>query len=129
MVHTAGGDHLTVYEKWVRCWDFLGFLLGPDGRTVALLYGGSAIRLWVIVGNMNVETDDLKTTETDDRGRVYLGTQYANKRVTVAVVDVESDGPDEEELAEAYRDAAESAESLTEQWDGASEEAWADRPE
>lgn len=74
----------------------------------------------------NVEAKDLRTNETDDRGRIYLGTEYANKRVTVAVVEVESDGPDEEELAEAYRDAAESATDLAETWDTASGEAWDD---
>lgn len=72
---------------------------------------------------MNVDADDIRTKETDDRGRVYLGTEYANKRVTVAVVDVESDGPSEEELEAAYRDAAESAEDLSEEWSGASAEA------
>ena len=78
-----------------------------------------------IVGNvMKVDAHDLRTNETDDRGRIYLGTEYANKRVTVAVVDVETDGPDEDELATAYRDASESAESFAEAWDDASEEAW-----
>lgn len=32
---------------------------------------------------------DIMTKNTDDRGRVTLGTEYADKRVTVAVVDVE----------------------------------------
>jgi len=73
---------------------------------------------------MKVDTDELQTRETDDRGRVYLGTEYANKRVTVAVVEVKSDLPDEEELAEAYRDASESAASLSKEWDGTSDEAW-----
>ena len=73
---------------------------------------------------MKVDARDLKTKETDDRGRVYLGTEYANKRVTVAVVEVESNRPDEDELAAAYRDAADSAERLTEEWDEASDEAW-----
>ena len=73
---------------------------------------------------MKVDTDELQTRETDNRGRVYLGTEYANKRVTVAVVEVESDCPDEEELAEAYRDASESADSLSKEWDGTSDEAW-----
>lgn len=73
---------------------------------------------------MKVDTDELQTRETDDRGRIYLGTEYANKRVTVAVVEVESDRPDEAELAEAYRDASESARSLSEEWDETSEEAW-----
>jgi hypothetical protein len=72
---------------------------------------------------MNVDSEDLRTEETDNRGRVYLGTEYANRRVTVAVVDVEAD-PDEDELASAYRDAAESAESLAAEWGETSEEAW-----
>lgn len=71
-----------------------------------------------------VEAQDLQTNETDDRGRIYLGTEYANKRVTVAVVEVESDGPDEDELAAAYREASESAEELAEEWGEASDEAW-----
>lgn len=73
---------------------------------------------------MKVDTDDLRTNETDDRGRIYLGTEYANKRVTVAVVEVESDQPDEDELAAAYRDASEEASALAEEWDGTSDEAW-----
>jgi hypothetical protein len=73
---------------------------------------------------MKVDAHDLRTKETDDRGRVYLGTEYANKRVTVAVVEVESNRPDEDELAAAYRDAAYSAERLSEEWDEASDEAW-----
>ncbi len=71
-----------------------------------------------------VDAQDLQTNETDDRGRIYLGTEYANKRVTVAVVDVEPDRPDEDELAAAYREASESAEELAEQWDDTSDEAW-----
>ncbi|WP_336135363.1 hypothetical protein [Natronomonas amylolytica] len=71
-----------------------------------------------------VEAEDLQTRETDDRGRVYLGTEYANKRVTVAVVEVDSDCPDEDELAAAYREASKSAEELSEAWDVASDEAW-----
>jgi len=71
--------------------------------------------VWVIVGSvMEVDAHDLRTNETDDRGRIYLGTEYANKRVTVAVVEVESDHPDGEELAAAYREASESAETLAE---------------
>ena len=73
---------------------------------------------------MKVDARDLRTNETDDRGRIYLGTEYANKRVTVAVVEVESDQPDEDELAAAYREASESAESLAEEWDDTSDEAW-----
>ena len=71
-----------------------------------------------------VDARDLQTNETDDRGRIYLGTEYANKRVTVAVVEVESDHPDEDELAAAYREASASAEELAEEWDEASDEAW-----
>jgi hypothetical protein len=73
---------------------------------------------------MKVDAQDLQTNDTDDRGRLYLGTEYANKRVTVAVVDVETDRPDGDELAAAYRDASESAESLAEEWDDTSAEAW-----
>ena len=71
-----------------------------------------------------VDAHDLRTNETDDRGRIYLGTEYANKRVTVAVVDVESDRPDEDELAAAYREASESAQELAEEWHETSDEAW-----
>ena len=73
---------------------------------------------------MNVDADDIQTNETDDRGRIYLGTEYANKRVTVAVVDVEADRPDKDELADAYQDAAESAAELAAEWDETSAEAW-----
>ena len=73
---------------------------------------------------MKVDATDLKTNETDDRGRIYLGTEYANKRVTVAVVEVESDRPDGDELATAYREASESAETIAGEWSEASDEAW-----
>ena len=73
---------------------------------------------------MKLDAEKLQTKETDDRGRIYLGTEYANKRVTVAVVEVESDGPDEEELAAAYREASESAADIAEEWEGTSDEAW-----
>lgn len=73
---------------------------------------------------MKGDAQDLRTNETDDRGRIYLGTEYANKRVTVAVVEVESDHPDEDELAAAYREVSESAEALAEEWNDASDEAW-----
>jgi hypothetical protein len=73
---------------------------------------------------MKVDAKDLRTNDTDDRGRIYLGTEYANKRVTVAVVEVESDRPDEDELAAAYREASDSAESLADAWDDTSGEAW-----
>jgi hypothetical protein len=83
------------------------------------------MRAWAIVSyEMNVDADELQTNETDNRGRVYLGTEYANKRVTVAIVEVESETPDEEELAAAYREASESASELADEWDGASDEAW-----
>lgn len=73
---------------------------------------------------MQVETDDIRTKEADDRGRLYLGTEYANKRITVAVVDIEDDRPSEDELAAAYRDAAESARDITREWEQVSDEAW-----
>jgi hypothetical protein len=73
---------------------------------------------------MKVDARDLRTKETDDRGRIYLGTEYANKRVTVAVVEIESDRPDDKELAAAYRKASGSAETLAGDWDEASGEAW-----
>ncbi len=73
---------------------------------------------------MKVDAKDLKTTETDDRGRVYLGTEYANKNVTVAVVEVEADRPNDDELAAAYREASASAEALAEAWSETSDEAW-----
>ena len=73
---------------------------------------------------MKVDADELQTNETDDRGRIYLGTEYANKRVTVAVVDVENDRPEEDELAAAYRDASDSATDLAEEWSETSDEAW-----
>jgi len=71
-----------------------------------------------------VNARDIQTNETDDRGRIYLGTEYANKRITVAVIEVESDRPDEDELAAAYHEASESAEKLTDEWHEASDEAW-----
>ena len=73
---------------------------------------------------MNVESDDIRTKEADDRGRLYLGTEYANKRVTVAVVAIENDRPNEEALAAAYRDASESTDDITRDWEHASDEAW-----
>ncbi|MFD1562825.1 hypothetical protein ACFR99_04605 [Haloarchaeobius amylolyticus] len=73
---------------------------------------------------MKINADELQTNETDDRGRIFLGTEYANKRVTVAVVSVENDHPEEDKLAAAYRDASESATALSEEWDKASNEAW-----
>ncbi|MFC5971657.1 hypothetical protein ACFPYI_09970 [Halomarina salina] len=78
---------------------------------------------------MDVDETDLRTNRTDDRGRIYLGTEYANKRVTVAVVDVDSDRPDEDELASAYRDASDRAAELADEWDEASSEAWSELDE
>lgn len=37
---------------------------------------------------MQVEADELLTKETDDRGRIYLGTEKANKKITVAILEV-----------------------------------------
>jgi hypothetical protein len=73
---------------------------------------------------VNVESDDIRTKEADDRGRLYLGTEYANKRITVAVVDVEDDRPSEDELAAAYQDAATSARDINREWAQVSDEAW-----
>lgn len=73
---------------------------------------------------MQLDADELQTNETDDRGRIYLGTEYANKRVTVAIVDVETDGPDEDELAAAYQAAGDSARDIVEEWEETSTEAW-----
>jgi len=39
-------------------------------------------------------------------------------------VDVESDRPDEDELAAAYRDASESTAELADEWHETSDEAW-----
>lgn len=76
--------------------------------------------------SMKIETNDVRTKEADDRGRLYLGTEFANKRVTVAIVEVESEGPTEAELAAAYRDAAESARELASEWGPTAREAWAE---
>ena len=37
--------------------------------------------------DVNVSKDDIVEATTDDRGRVYLGTEYANRSVEVAVLD------------------------------------------
>ncbi len=78
---------------------------------------------------MQIDADELQTNETDDRGRIYLGTEYANKRVTVAIVDIEADQPDEEELAAAYQEASDSASKMANKWDNSSNEAWNDLDE
>ncbi len=78
---------------------------------------------------MNVEASEIKSATTDDRGRIYLGTEFANKDVTVAIVDVSESGPSEDELAAAYKDAAENAETINEEWQHVSDEAWANLDE
>jgi hypothetical protein len=40
---------------------------------------------------VEVDPDDVQEATTDDRGRVYLGPEYADKRVEIAVLDT----PDE----------------------------------
>lgn len=42
---------------------------------------------------MKVEVDisDVKERSADDRGRVTIGSEYANKTVTVAVLEVEEE--------------------------------------
>lgn len=70
------------------------------------------------------DAPEFRTTETDNQGRIRLGTEYANKRVTVAIVNVDPDRPDEDELATAYQDAAENATQLAADWEDASTDAW-----
>lgn len=36
---------------------------------------------------VTINPEDVQVLETDDRGRVYLGTEYANATVEVAVLD------------------------------------------
>jgi len=66
----------------------------------------------------------VEATRDGRSGQAYLGTEYANKRVTVAVVEVMSDRPDDDELAATYRKASESAAALTEEWSETSDEGW-----
>lgn len=42
---------------------------------------------------MNVELDvtEVKEVKADERGRVNLGTEYADKRLKVAIVEVDAD--------------------------------------
>lgn len=40
---------------------------------------------------VDVEVSDLVERATDDRGRLTLGSEYANADVTVAVLEVETD--------------------------------------
>lgn len=44
---------------------------------------------------MQVEAEKIMTKDTDDRGRIYLGTEYADKQVTVGVLEVKD--PDDTE--------------------------------
>lgn len=37
---------------------------------------------------LEVEPDDVRTIEADGRGRINLGVEYADAKVTVAVTDV-----------------------------------------
>ena len=74
---------------------------------------------------MDMGAEETRTRKADSRGRINLGTEYSEKRVTVEIVDVESaDWPDDDELAAAYRDASESATELANEMDSASAEAW-----
>jgi len=38
---------------------------------------------------LNVHPDDVDEYSTDSRGRIYLGTEYANTEVEVAIVGVD----------------------------------------
>ena len=38
--------------------------------------------------DVSISPEDVKVVNADDRGRVYLGTDYANERLEVAVLDV-----------------------------------------
>lgn len=78
---------------------------------------------------MKIDAGKIQTYETDDRGRISLGTENANKRVTIPVVDVETDHPAEDALAAAYRDAWDSATNHAEKWDEVSHDAWNDLDE
>lgn len=69
--------------------------------------------MWAVVGGRKGGADELRTNETDDRRRIYLGTVYANKRITITAVDVENDHADDA-VAAAYRDVSESATDLAE---------------
>lgn len=42
--------------------------------------------------NVEVSATDVEERKADDRGRVTLGSEYAGKTVTVAVLEVEDDG-------------------------------------
>ena len=40
---------------------------------------------------INVDPNNIETKKADDRGRITLGSKYADKEVTIAVVDVEEE--------------------------------------
>jgi len=42
---------------------------------------------------VDIKPDDADTYSTDDRGRVYLGSEYANSEVELAIL---SDGTDDD---------------------------------
>ena len=41
--------------------------------------------------NVEVKATDIEERKADDRGRVTLGSEFADKRVTVAVLEVEDE--------------------------------------
>lgn len=41
--------------------------------------------------NVEIDPDDVTKATTDDRGRIYLGPEYANTEVEVAVLDADRD--------------------------------------
>lgn len=40
---------------------------------------------------VEIDTDDVQTYRADDRGRINLGIENANKTVEIAILDVEED--------------------------------------
>jgi len=46
--------------------------------------------------HVQVDPDDVDALQADDRGRVYLGTEFANKTVEVAVVGVVTDAEEDD---------------------------------
>jgi hypothetical protein len=45
---------------------------------------------------VTVSATDVEELKADDRGRVTLGTEFADKTVTVAVLDVDDESADEQ---------------------------------
>jgi hypothetical protein len=43
----------------------------------------------ITLESVDIDPESLKTLKADDRGRVNLGTEFADKRVTVLVQEVE----------------------------------------